>query len=673
MKLTCLKLFIFLMCPSAIVMAQDEVNMKFGKPTKTELQMSVYEPEPEASAVVLCRLTDVEYTVQTSSFLVDYHEKCRVKVLKPEGAKYAKVVIPYKKNMSVGNNISGLRASFVTIPMDRVSGNSSFQDQDGSMSEGVFGTEGDESVESLKATAYNQEGSKVVKTSLKKSDIVTRTIDEQHYEVEFTVPGVKEGSVIEYEYTIHSQVFWELHDWFAQRDIPVVYAKLDMNIPDYLIFNIEEHGIQRLTYTCTAGTLKYKVESDPLANQMWVKTNHYVFVGRNLISMPKDDYVWNVEDYCAGITAELKQYRLRGMSAMEFALTWDQIDAMVLASDDLGIHLNDCSPLVNEVKDAKIETVADMKERVAAVYNLVMSKVKWNGKYNLSPVATSETLKKGSGTNADINLLLIQTLHDAGLTAAPVLLRTRNEGLLPYNFPSISKLSTFIVGVVLPSGDRVFLDASSKDGFLNVLAEPLLVEKARLVMKNKSAWVDLQRESKSQKNTIIEGKIAADGLFTGKMTTRYEGLAAMKYRQEKGVSAFAPDATESTDFSVQGKVSDGEITFCPYPQTVVSNPFKAASRKVPVEFSSLSSDRIVINIVLPEGYTLKSEPKNTIITSPDKGIDARFFFMPGENQIQMTCQINVNKIVHSEKSYTDLRTIFDMISRFTSEELTISK
>ena len=52
-----------------------QVNMKFGKPTKEELQMTVYEPEPEAEAVVLCRLTDVEYTVQMTSYLVDYHEK----------------------------------------------------------------------------------------------------------------------------------------------------------------------------------------------------------------------------------------------------------------------------------------------------------------------------------------------------------------------------------------------------------------------------------------------------------------------------------------------------------------------------------------------------------------------------------------------------------------------
>ena len=128
------------------VSAQGQVNMKFGKPTKEELQMTVYEPEPDAEAVVLCRLTDVEYTVQMTSYLVDYHEKVRIKVLKPGGARFANVIVPYQVGMSVGNNISGLRTSFATIPMNRASGDSYFGEESGSMSEGVFGTDGDESV-----------------------------------------------------------------------------------------------------------------------------------------------------------------------------------------------------------------------------------------------------------------------------------------------------------------------------------------------------------------------------------------------------------------------------------------------------------------------------------------------------------------------------------------------
>ena len=664
----------FLMSALA-VSAQQNVNMKFGKPTKEEMEMTVYSPDPDAEAVVLCRLTDVEYTVQTSSFLVDYREKCRIKVLKPGGTRFAKVVVPYQMNMSVGNNITGLRTSFMTIPMDRVSGNSSFQEQDGPMSEGVFGTDGDEMVEDIKATAFNQEGSKVVKTTLKKSDIVKTKIDNQNYLVEFTVPNVKVGTVIEYEYNIHSQLFWELRDWYAQCEIPVVYAKLDMNIPNYLIFNIEDHGIQRLTYTCTVGSLKYKVESDPLANPMSVNTNHYVYIGRDLIGMPKDDYVWNAQDHCAGITAELKQYRLRGMNQLDYAKTWEQIDAMILDSDDLGLHLNDHSPLANELKESKVEEIADLRERATAVYKLVMSKVRWNGKYELSPAPVSETLKKGEGTNADINLLLIQSLHDAGLNAAPVMLRTRDLGLLPYNFPSIRKLSTFLVGVIMPSGGNVYLDASSKNAYLNVLPEVMLVERARLVQKgNRSQWVNLQKLQRSQKSTIINATLTPDGKLSGKQTTRYEGLDAAQYRTKAGLDEFAPEATEEVEFTLQGTVNDGKISVCPFKNPPLeSNPFNASKRLMPVEFPCIRTERIVINITLPEGYTMESKPQSTIVSTPDKGLDGRYVTSESEGKAHVEYLFNVNSLSHSEKNYSDLRQIFEMFINYGKTPLIFKK
>ena len=674
MKLNIFYLFILLFWPLYSVMAQDNVNMKFGKPTKEEMQMTTYAADPNADAVVLCRLTDVEYTVQTSSFLADYREKVRIKVLKPSGARFAKVVVPVKRHMSAGDNVRGLKTNGMSLPKPDGSSNSYFEGEGVSMTESVSDTDGDETVESVKATAFNMEGSKVVKTSLKKSDVVTTKIDEHNYQTEFTIPNVKEGTVIEYEYTIHSQVFWELHDWYAQCEIPVVYAKLDMNIPSYLIFNIEDHGIQRLTYTVTAGVLNFKLVSDPLAKQTQVKTNHYVYVGRDLIAMPKDDYVWNAQDYCAGITAELRQYRLPGMAQMDYARTWEQIDEMVLSSDDLGVHLNDRSPFAKELKEAKIAEIADLRERAAAVFELVMSKLTWNGKYEISPVPTSETLQKQGGSNADINLLLIQSFNEVGLTAAPVMLRTRDLGLLPYNFPAIRKLSTFIVAVVMPAGANIYLDASSKNGYLNVLAEPLLVERARLIQKkNKSAWVNLQKLSKSQKNTIINAQLAADGTLTGTQTTRYEGLAAMNYRNAKGINAFAPDVTEEVPFTRKGQVDGNTIKICPFPTIIADNPFSAEIRKMPVEFHSLGTHRVVVNITLPEGYIVESEQRNTTVITQDKGLEGRIQTTTGNGKVQLSCQFSINKIVHSEKSYADLHLIFDDVIKYTTEQLVIKK
>lgn len=670
MKLKLLKSLLLLALPYMTAQAQD-INMKFGKPTKEEMQMTTYAAEPEAEAVMLCRLTDVNYTVQLSGYLVDYHEKIRIKVLKPEGARHAHMVIPFLKNQNA-DTVGGSKFSLKSTTTGISSTNSYFDSQNGSLMEDALGNYSDESVEDLKATAFNLENGKTVKSALKKDGIVKREIDSQHHQIEFTVPDVKVGTVIEIEYCVHSELFWQLRDWYAQCDIPVAYAKLDMEIPNYLIFNLEEHGIQRLTCTCVQGTMRYKLESDPLAAPTTVATNHYVCVGRNLTAMPKDDFVWNTGDHCAGLTAELKQYSLRGTMMLDYAKTWEQIDQMLLDDADLGKQLNDHSPLAKELKEAKIEEIASEQERAAAVFKLVMSKVDWDGTYKMWPANTAETLKKGSGSNADINMLLIQSLQEVGITTAPVVLRTRDLGLMPYNFPSITKLSSFVIAIIPKVGSTyTYLDASSKNGYLNVLSEPLLVEKARLVMKGKkNQWVNLQKITKSQKSTIIDAVLSAEGQLTGTKTTRYEGLAAMKYRQEKGISEFGPDATEETNIEIKGEVKDGQITVCPYPASV-ENPFKAETRKMPVEFPCLGTERVVMNITLPEGKSFIGEPRNTIITTQDKGLEGRIFTTPSEGKVQMTSQFSINKISHSEKSYADLRQIFDMLSAFTTEKITI--
>ena len=657
MKQKTFSLFILLAMSCLTVVAQQ---MKFGKPTDEELKMTVYDPDQSAEAVVLCRLTDVEYTIQQSSFLVDYKEKCRIKVLKPEGARFAKVVIPYQQQVSI-NSIGGTKVTAMALPKPGGSSDSYFEGEGVSMMEGVFGTDADDIVEDIRATAFNLEGSKVVKSSLKKGDIVRKKIDEHNYQVEFTVPDVKEGTVIDIEYNIHSQLFWQLRDWYAQCEIPVAYAKLDMNIPSYLIFNIEDHGIQRLTYTCTAGSMKFKLVSDPLSNPMTVVTNHYVYIGRNLKAMPKDDYVWNVNDYCAGITAELKTYRLPGMSEMDFAKTWQQIDELFLGSDPFNLQLNAHSPLHKELQDAQIQDIANVQERAAAVCQLVMKHVKWNGQYNLWPQPTKEVLQQGTGSNADINMMLIQSLKDVGLEAAPVLLRSRDLGMMPYNFPSFQKLSTFVVGVMPQGGTKFYVDASSTDGYLNVLPATLLVERARLLLKdNKSQWVNLQKISRSQTTTTVEATLSTDGVLSGTQISRRKGLTT--------------ETVDSIPFTIRGEVSDNKISVCPfYTVPIKENPFKAGERLMPVEFPREELQQVTVNITLPEGYVLENTSKPISVTTPDKGINGRYSVTSYAGKVQVQYLFNVSKVAHPNNNYEALRDIFSMFAEYGKTPIVVVK
>ena len=225
------------------------------------------------------------------------------------------------------------------------------------------------------------------------------------------------------------------------------------------------------------------------------------------------------------------------------------------------------------------------------------------------------------------------------------------------NFPSIRKLSTYLVGVVMPTGGNMYLDASNKNGWLNVLPEVMLVDRARMVRKDKkSEWVNLQKVSKSERHTVIDAKLSADGTLSGKQTTRNEG-----------------GETEESVYTKKGQVTDGQISICPFPDNMMVNPFTAETRKMPVEFPCISSDRTIINITLPEGYVVEGEPRNTTITTPDKGIEGRVLTILTDGRVQMSCQVSIKKISHSEKNYAELRQIFDMLSKYTSEPLTIKK
>lgn len=650
--------------------AQDNINMKFGKPTKEELQMTVYEADPDADAVVLCRLTSVEYTVQMKGYLVDYHEKFRIKILKPQGARCAKVTIPYH---IIPQEKSGIHATKFSLRAGNIQigtvANDFYEEATGSFTEDAMGVYTNESVEDLKATAFNLVNGKTVKSHFRGTVTKEQTADDT-WQATFTIPDVREGTVIEYEYCLHSQLFYQLHDWYAQCDIPVAYARLDMDIPVYLMFNIEEHGIQRLQCSCVTGSMRYKLESDPLAAPVQVNTNHYTCIGRQLKAMPKDPYVWNVNDYCAGITAELKSYSLRGTLAMEYAQTWEQIDQMLLDDDDLGRQLNNHSPLRDELQAARLTDITNERERVAAVCQLVMNRVTWDGTYRLWPDASSAILKRGTGSNADINLLLIQTLRDAGYDASPVVLRTRDQGKMPYHFPSIWKLNTYVVAIPLSGGTQCYVDGSSSTGYLNVLPPVLQVERARLVAKGKkSQWVNLQKVTPAKQTTVIDATLTPDGQLTGTQTTLLTGNLATPHS-----SSFTPEAKTVTPVSLQGQVTDSSLRINLLPLLPLQdNPFTSPQRLMPVEYPYTQTRQVIINITLPQGYTLPTLPEPLAATTPDKGITGRQAVYLRDGKVEVHYQFNVNKVVHDSKNYAAIRDMYTLFTDKARHELLIEK
>jgi hypothetical protein len=346
--------------------------------------------------------------------------------------------------------------------------------------------------------------------------------------------------------------------------------------------------------------------------------------------------------------------------------------------------------------------MTDLKEKVAATFRMLRQKLAWNGEYELLAHSASEVIKKGSGTSGDLNMMLINMLGDVGVQAYPVVMSTRRHGRLPQTYPSLNKLNTFIVAV--PNGNSwLYLDASSANGYINVLSPNLYVEQARLIQKGKpSQWVNLQKTGEARSQIIVAGSITPEGVMSGERTALYSGNAAVNERRafhEAGDSAafiarksadygmeisscqmtghreYTATLKEVMKFAKQGEVASDHIYINPFMDFPIhNNPFLEAERLLPVEFPCKQSFNMTIRLKLPEGWKLEDEPKSTKITTEDKSVSGQIMYeVSDENLLTIQVQFRQSSLVYYKDNYDTLRQLYDLFSIRGKDMLVLKK
>ncbi|TAJ14729.1 hypothetical protein DMA11_04125 [Marinilabiliaceae bacterium JC017] len=163
--------------------------VKFGKVSQEELEMTVYEPDTSAAAVVLCN-----YGKFNGSDL-KFISLRRVKVLKKSGTGYAEFVIYANENTT------------------------------------------------FRGKTYNLENGEVVQTKLKRESIFKERVFEDNYRYHIAMPNVKVGTVFE----IEESRLGLPREWAFQEMIPVKHNELILEESTYIKFRKKMLGFEHLT------------------------------------------------------------------------------------------------------------------------------------------------------------------------------------------------------------------------------------------------------------------------------------------------------------------------------------------------------------------------------------------------------------------------------------------
>ena len=628
-------------------------NTKFGKPTDEELNMKSYDSQSDAPAVVLCRMTDVAYDMYNGSLRIITTEKVKVKILTDEGKEFADIKVAYRN----GDIFSG-----------------------------------------LKGMTYNVEGGKLEKIKLPNDLIFKEKIDKDYNLTKFSLPQVKPGSVIEYQFRVESDNYTHIDNWYAQRSIPVLYAQYDITIPEWLKFKVEESGTHSFQRKVSPTALTYNIKG----NTLNLSGTQYQFIGTNLPSLKDDDFVWDVRDYCNKVTCELGGIFIPGSVYKSYSQTWQNIDEALWNDEDFGGRLVQTNPFKKEMAEAGIANISNNKDKARAVLKLLSQKLKWNGKYGFWGKTANNVIKEGTGSNADLNFILISMLQDAGMKATPILLRTRESGRIPLTHPSMKYLNTFIVGVQDNDTAMLLLDASAKYGDVNILPTRLLVEKARVLRKGTGGtWTDVQAKAWGKSVTDIEAVLNPDGTLTGKAVTRYEGNSALSKRQAykeaedtasyvkkyaercevdinsyqlDGAEELSPNVTQTLTFTRHENASGDLIylnpmLFPPFKKT----PLTAEKRELPIEFPYKDTDKTNIRIQLPQGYEVETLPQGTRATTENGKIDFAVNISQEGNTLILTYHFDIHDSFFSPTAYTGIKKVFDTIAEKSQMMVVLKK
>src|SRR4030095_6612437 len=163
--------------------SQDRSPVKFGKISAADFKTKVYSIDSSASAVIIADIGSSEIAGNLKGwFSIEFKHFKRIHILNKNAYDLANVeILLYTDGSS------------------------------------------EEKLENLKAHTYNLENGKVVETKVDVKNSVYRSgLDKNHIVQKFAFPCIKEGSIIEYEYTTSSDFVFNLQPWKFQGDYPVL-------------------------------------------------------------------------------------------------------------------------------------------------------------------------------------------------------------------------------------------------------------------------------------------------------------------------------------------------------------------------------------------------------------------------------------------------------------------
>jgi hypothetical protein len=312
-----------------------------------------------------------------------------------------------------------------------------------------------------------------------------------------------------------------------------------------------------------------------------------------------------------------------------------------------------------------------------------------------------DVFKKRAGNEGELNLLLIAMLRHQNISADPVILSTRDNGVTTRDYPLLHEYN-YCICAAHASGKDFLLDASGPFNSFNKLPAYCYNWGAQVIKHHNSDFLVLSPDSISEKKTISAIFVNDEkGNVSGSLTTVFGDAQSTEIREElkktsskdyfKVLQVQYKDLTVSNesfdsldhpdypltlhyDLNLTDLKSSDILYFNPVISSFFStNPLTEAERLYPVEMNSKMDYTYLLSMEIPNGFKVDELPKSARVNYNEKEGVFEYLIQQNPDNIQMRVHLKFNKATFSTDEFASLRDFFAFVVKKESEQIVFKR
>lgn len=616
---------------------------EFGKIDAKDILLKSCPIDPDAAAMNLFKTQEIELKATDFVSKLTIEKRVRIKIFKEAGYKYASIRIPY------------------------------------------FSKKGVSKIKDLSGAVYNLDSAgNVTVQKLEKKDFFKERFEGNVGIINFTFPNVKPGSVIEFKYTKIEKNAWNVDPWIIQDDIPTLYASTTIITP-------VDAWVKEKIY----GADTIQQDKEDLAKNR-VKR---VYQRENIKSFRPEPFMTSYKDNLLKVVFLVMP---KGGVLMDMMMNpqfvWRTAGQGFLISSYYGKQIKKIIPGTEQLIDSA-KKISSVSGTINFLYKEVKKRLPAKVEQTLDADDIIDAWNNKSANSTETNLIFLNLLEKANIKCYPILVSTRENGLVNTNFPSPGQLNGLDV-VAVDSNKVYIMDASSKYQSFKNPPYNIMNRQGFLLIPNDMKWVTITNEDPLLKqNTNIlatfkdSGTIEGDALL---LSYDYAKSAALDSSDEdekddqffdkktqglKIVSVTQKDAEDDTEpltqnikFSYEPQ-SSGDFFFI-NPQFLFlkkDNPFIKDTRNTDIDFGSNQQFSFSFMLIIPDTYQIEQLPQNMFVRAPDTSFFFKRIFSSDSTHILLKQTFEIKRSFFDKQDYPAIKEFFTRAYALMAEEIVLKK